>query len=184
MMGLDEFPCVQVAAVFQHIELGLCQVKKLKRIRMKAEGFKEGVNTSEIQALCQKTIYSVVAVSIVSVLSYSFVFASELAIGRCVVQQDSFSNCEGMTYGTFLSPCTGSTKGPVCCLVSSRSCPLGLETSEVPSASSSCFLHLQQLNSPDMQKSKKAQDCLCLNSRLAPCIVVIGHKPNRQVFSK
>lgn len=38
---------------------------------MKAEGFKGGVNTSEVQALCQDKIYSFVAVCIVSVLSYS-----------------------------------------------------------------------------------------------------------------
>jgi len=52
---------------------------------MKAERFKEGLHTSEVRALCQNTISLVVAVYFVSVLSYSSVFATEIAIGWCVV---------------------------------------------------------------------------------------------------
>lgn len=48
---------------------------------MKAEGFKQGVNTSEVWASCQNSIYSVVEISIVYVLSYS-VFDTEIVIRR------------------------------------------------------------------------------------------------------
>lgn len=45
---------------------------------MRAEGFEDGVNTPEAQALCQNKIYSFVAVSIVSVLSYSSALPQKL----------------------------------------------------------------------------------------------------------
>lgn len=48
---------------------------------MKAEGFKQGVNTSEVWASRQNAIYLAVEISIVYVLSYS-VFAPKIVIKR------------------------------------------------------------------------------------------------------
>lgn len=50
---------------------------------MKAERFKDGVDVSEVWTLCQNTIYSVVAITIFSVLSYSS--APETAIVIAVI---------------------------------------------------------------------------------------------------